>query len=58
MAEQGLVFQRAWSPTPIPLPSHASLLTGTYPTVHGVFSPSAILPDAALTLAEMLKNDK
>jgi arylsulfatase A-like enzyme len=36
LARQGILFERAIAPTPITLPSHASILTGAYPTVHGV----------------------
>jgi arylsulfatase A-like enzyme len=36
LAARGLRFTRAYAPTPITLPSHASILTGTLPTQHGV----------------------
>jgi arylsulfatase A-like enzyme len=36
LARQGILFERAIAPTPITLPSHASILTGVYPTAHGV----------------------
>ena len=36
LAAQGVLFESALAPTPITLPSHASILTGTYPTEHGV----------------------
>jgi arylsulfatase A-like enzyme/Flp pilus assembly protein TadD len=35
LARDGALFERAWAPTPITLPSHASLLTGQYPPAHG-----------------------
>lgn len=36
LARQSLRFQHAFSPCPLTLPSHASLLTGLLPSVHGV----------------------
>jgi hypothetical protein len=35
LASRGLLFERAWSPAPLTLPSHASILTGLYPVEHG-----------------------
>lgn len=35
LAGRGVRFDRAFAPTPITLPSHASLLTGLYPPGHG-----------------------
>jgi arylsulfatase A-like enzyme len=53
-AQQGLVVETAMSPSPWTLPAHASLLTGLYPTRHGVTSLVRGLPAEALTLAERL----
>lgn len=36
LAARGVVFERVFAPTPLTLPSHASLLTGLYPPSHGV----------------------
>ena len=36
LADQGILFDRCIAPTPLTLPSHASLFTGTYPVFHGV----------------------
>lgn len=36
LAKDGLVFERAYSHTPLTLPSHVSMLTGRLPTEHGV----------------------
>jgi len=36
LERQALRFQHAFSPCPLTLPSHASLLTGLLPSVHGV----------------------
>jgi arylsulfatase A-like enzyme len=53
-AGQGLVVETAVSPSPWTLPAHASLLTGLYPTRHGVNSLVLGLPVEAQTLAERL----
>jgi len=36
LAENGIVFERAFATAPITAPTHASLLTGLYPRRHGV----------------------
>jgi arylsulfatase A-like enzyme len=36
LAREGILFERALAATPITLPSHASILTGVDPRVHGV----------------------
>ena len=36
LADRGLVFEKAWAPAPLTLPSHTSMLTGVYPSAHGV----------------------
>lgn len=36
LAKRGIVFERAYAPVPITLPSHASLMTGLYPPEHGL----------------------
>ncbi|HEX7833372.1 MAG TPA: sulfatase-like hydrolase/transferase [Thermoanaerobaculia bacterium] len=36
LANDGVVFDRAWSHCPMTLPSHVSMLTGLLPTEHGV----------------------
>ena len=35
-ARRGVVFERAYAPTPLTLPSHATMLTGLYPPEHGL----------------------
>ncbi|GAB4123980.1 MAG: hypothetical protein Kow001_21150 [Acidobacteriota bacterium] len=58
LAAEGILFERAFTPVPITLPAHASLLTGTYPLAHGVRDNSGfVLPDAAETLAEALRRE-
>ncbi|MEE8509101.1 MAG: sulfatase-like hydrolase/transferase, partial [Myxococcota bacterium] len=36
LAREGILFESAIAPAPITLPSHASILTGVYPSAHGV----------------------
>lgn len=36
LADRGLLFEKAWAPAPLTLPSHTSMLTGVYPCAHGV----------------------
>src|SRR5262245_62196361 len=36
LAASGVRFNEAWSPAPITLPSHLSMMTGCTPVTHGV----------------------
>ena len=36
LAREGILFQTAVTSVPLTFPSHCSILTGTYPTLHGV----------------------
>src|ERR1700693_1336457 len=36
IARQGVLFENAVAPAPLTAPSHASMMTGVYPTVHKV----------------------
>jgi arylsulfatase A-like enzyme len=55
LAAQGVLFERAFTPAPVTLPAHASLLTGLVPPVHGVRDNGIYrLRDEAVTLAELL----
>ena len=56
LARQGVVFARAYTPVPITLPAHVSLMTGLLPPAHGVRGNGAFaLGPQAPTLAEALK---
>ncbi|MGB7643110.1 MAG: sulfatase-like hydrolase/transferase [Terriglobales bacterium] len=44
LAQQSAVFTRAYSQAPLTPPSHASILTGTYPQFHRVLNLDAGLP--------------
>ena len=56
LADQGILFQQAFTPVPLTLPSHASILTGLYPPAHKIRDNGYfILDDHHQTLAEILK---
>ncbi len=55
MAATGLNFINTISVCPISSPTRASLLTGQYPTTHGIFLNDLHLRDEALTMAEIYK---
>lgn len=55
-AREGLLFSRAYSVIPLTTPAHSSMMSGLYPTRHGIHNNGdAILPDEVVTLAELLK---
>ena len=56
LARQGVVFERAYTPAPITLPAHASIMTGLLPPAHGVRgNGSFALGPAIPTVAEAFK---
>ena len=56
LAREGVMFQTAVSAVPLTLPSHCSIMTGTYPTLHGVRDNLGYtLGDSPPTLATLLK---
>jgi arylsulfatase A-like enzyme/Flp pilus assembly protein TadD len=56
LAQRGVLFERAYAPVPLTLPSHASMLTGLYPPEHGLRSNGqAALPAAIPTLTTELQ---
>lgn len=53
LAREGVRFENAFTAVPSTLPSHASILTGTYPALHGVHDNGVyVLTEGATTLAE------
>jgi arylsulfatase A-like enzyme/Tfp pilus assembly protein PilF len=54
-AGEGVLFENAYVQTPITLPSHASILTGTYPMFHKVQDVVGKLGNGMPTLATLLK---
>jgi arylsulfatase A-like enzyme len=56
LARTGVLFERAYTPVPLTLPAHASILTGLLPPQHGVRgNGSFALGPGPRTLAEVLK---
>lgn len=57
LAESGVRFDRAITVCPVTLPSHASMLTGTYPSYHGARGNGLYtLPSDQTTLTETLRD--
>ncbi len=55
LASEAVRFERCFAHVPITLPSHASILSGTYPSFHGVRDNGRfVVRDDLLTLAELL----
>jgi arylsulfatase A-like enzyme/predicted Zn-dependent protease len=55
LARGGVLFTQAASPAPLTLPAHSSIMTGTYPTHHGVrVNGATALGRSQTTLAEVL----
>ena len=56
LARRGVLFAQAMSPAPLTLPAHSSIMTGTYPTYHGVrVNGNTALSPAQATIAQTLK---
>ena len=55
LATEGLRFERVYAHVPLTLPSHASLVTGRYPTRHGVHDNGTFTLGDVPTLATVLK---
>jgi len=58
LAREGTLFRQAFTAVPITLPSHTTIMTGRYPTGHGVRDNGIFtVPEEELTLAEILRNE-
>ncbi len=56
LASSGILFEQAYTSVPVTLPAHASILTGVYPTRHGVRDNGIFsLGDRFETVAEVLQ---
>jgi len=55
LAERGQVFSRAYATAPMTLPAHTSILTGLYPTEHGVHENGRRFVDSERLLATRLQ---
>ncbi|MEN8154690.1 MAG: sulfatase-like hydrolase/transferase [Acidobacteriota bacterium] len=57
LGKKSIIFKRAFAHTPLTLPSHTNILTGTTPLFHGISDNNRFrLDDKFLTLAEHLKS--
>lgn len=57
LANEGVLFERAYTPVPLTLPAHATILTGLQPPEHGLHgNGQAALPATIPTLATELKS--
>lgn len=55
LARKGVLFEQAATNSPLTLPAHCSILTGMYPTYHGVrINGNTALNDEQMTIAEVL----
>ncbi len=58
LARDGTRFTRVYSPAPLTMPAHSTIMTGLLPPEHGVRNNGAfVLPAAVETLAERLSAD-
>lgn len=58
LASKGILFERAFAHNVITLPSHINILTGTYPTYHGVRDNAGFrLSEDSLLISEVLKGE-
>ena len=56
LAQTGVLFENAFTPIPLTLPAHSSMLTGTYPPFHQVHDNlNYSLSESNVTLAEILE---
>jgi len=55
LAAESLVFDAAYAPSALTLPSLAGLLTGRHPALQGIRSNESVLSPAAVTLAQELR---
>jgi arylsulfatase A-like enzyme/Tfp pilus assembly protein PilF len=54
LASESIVFLHAYSPSPVSVPAHATILTGTYPQTHHASEFSVPLPAAVPYLPDLL----
>lgn len=57
LANDGVIFERAYTPRTATTPAIASVFTGLYPYRHGVRNLYQVLPQAMRTLAEQLRGE-
>ena len=56
LAAEGVLFENAYTPVPITLPSHSTIMTGKVPFTHGIRDNALfVLTEEQTTLAEILQ---
>ncbi|MFT5285252.1 MAG: arylsulfatase A-like enzyme [Planctomycetota bacterium] len=58
LAERGMVFENVWAPMGMTLPSHATMMSGVSPRVHGALENLYPMSKKVLTLAEVFTQKK
>jgi arylsulfatase A-like enzyme len=58
LAEEGMVLNRAYAACPLCTPSRASILSGQYPSRHGVWTNGVPAPDDMLSLPTLLPDHR
>jgi len=57
LAEEGILFKSCVAQIPLTLPSHATILSGTYPLYHHVIDNSSVqVPNQIQLISEILRN--
>jgi arylsulfatase A-like enzyme/tetratricopeptide (TPR) repeat protein len=55
LSREGVTYDRAYTPVPLTLPSHCSMMTGLLPSAHGILvNGASAIDQEAVTLAEVL----
>jgi uncharacterized sulfatase len=54
LCDRGILFERAYCPSPVCTPSRVSMLTGHYPSKHGCYVIGTSLPEDYPTIPQML----
>ena len=57
LAEESVLFERAWSTSSWTLPAHASIFSSLHPPQHGAELTSLVLPRAVTSLTEVLEQN-
>lgn len=57
LAAEGFRFERAYAQVPLTLPSHYSILSGTYPFTHGVRDNSQLVKNGPPLVSEVLQRN-
>jgi arylsulfatase A-like enzyme len=55
-ADEGVAFERAYTPNPVCCPARGSILTGCYPHVHGVVGNNLRLPTDEPTMGTLFRD--